>query len=278
MAKKKVIIEPPDESPAWLCTFNDLMTLLLTFFVLILSMSSMDDKKVKEMQQDVLNALGLMEAGATPEESIIDKIFDLEEIGKRLKVVKNLFKETYDEEKIEGDVISDEKLIDDFELIKEEGRKQLDKDVKEYVFNQFKEIRDVFYFEPGITVIKQDRGIVLRLQDSMLFAPGKAELQLKKDELLLLERIAAVLKKTELTISVEGHTDSMPIRTLKHQSNWELSVSRAASVVQYLLKTYSVPPEKVSVGGYGDSRPVAANDTEENRRKNRRIDVVLSVS
>ena len=83
MAKREVIIEPYEDTKKWLCTFNDLMTLLLTFFVLILSMSTMSSKKVMEFSDDFIKALGVMEAGKAKEETIIEQIYRLEEIGKR---------------------------------------------------------------------------------------------------------------------------------------------------------------------------------------------------
>ncbi len=279
MAKKKVIIEPWEDKQKWLCTFNDLMTLLLTFFVLILSMSSLDAKSVRELQQEMLDALGLMQAGKVSEETIIEKIFDLDEIGKRLKIFKNLFPSLKDEIDDEDMIEADDqqvKRIEDFVVIKEEGQKKSLEKEKEDVFNQFREIVADGFNTPGITVLKKNRGIVLRLQDSILFNPGKTEL--KDKQLLILKKVAMVLKKTKLKIYIEGHTDSQPVHTAKYPSNWELSVARAVSVAECLIGKYQVSPEKIRVGGYGDTVPVAPDNTPENRRKNRRIEIILSRS
>ena len=94
MAKKKIVIIPFEDTRKWLCTFNDLMTLLLTFFVLLLSMSSLDSKSVKDIQEQMINALGVMEAGSTQEETVIQKLFHVDEIGKRMKVFKNILSPT----------------------------------------------------------------------------------------------------------------------------------------------------------------------------------------
>ena len=90
MAKKNVIIEPYKDTKKWLMTFNDLMTLLLTFFVLILSMSSSSAKEIKDFQQDLMRAIGFMEAGRVKEDTIIKKILKLEQIGEKLKIFKNI--------------------------------------------------------------------------------------------------------------------------------------------------------------------------------------------
>jgi chemotaxis protein MotB len=279
MAKKKVIIIPWEDTAKWLCTFNDLMTLLLTFFVLILSMSSLDAKKVKDFQQAILDGLGLMEAGQGYEETIIDKLFDIKEIGKKLKVFKNLLPGSKDETKVNDLLMADDRpdiQMKDFYVIKEEGRDQLYKKEMEHVFNQFKEVIDESFFQPGITVIKEKRGSVLRLKDNVLFNPGMAEIKDEKNPLLA--KVASVLKETHLYAYVEGHTDSTPIHTSTYPSNWELSVARSVSVVEYLVNNYSAAPEKFRVTGYGATMPIVPNNTPNNRSKNRRIDIIISRS
>lgn len=277
MAKKKFIKIPWVDTSKWLCTFNDLMTLLLTFFVLILSMSSLDAKAVKEIQSQLINALGVMEAGKMEEETIIEKIFKLEEIGKKLKIFKNMLPpldvESKDEAPME-DGIRPERLFEELLLIKEEGRKKIVDHDEEYVFNQFKEIMIKEYSQPELVIIKRERGVVLSLGENILFGPGEAKLN--KRAYPLLESVSSVIKKSKLYIYIEGHTDSKPIKTAKYPSNWELSVARSVSVVEHLIQKCSVPPERIGIAGYGESLPIAPNDTEENRSKNRRIEIILS--
>ena len=83
------------------------------------------------------------------------------------------------------------------------------------------------------------------------------------------------MKETKLHIYVEGHTDSRPIHTARYPSNWELSVARAVNVVEHMMKKYSIAPERMGVAGYGDSMLVAPDINEKNRRKNRRIEIIL---
>ncbi len=85
-----------------------------------------------------------------------------------------------------------------------------------------------------------------------------------------------MIKKTSLNVYIEGHTDSLPIKTKRFPSNWELSVARAVNVAQVLVERFAVSPARIGVSGYGDSMPIGPNDTAENRAGNRRIDIVLA--
>jgi len=88
-------------------------------------------------------------------------------------------------------------------------------------------------------------------------------------------KIAPILKASHNQIMIEGHTDNVPINTTEFTSNWELSVRRATEVVRYLIETYGFPPGRISASGYAEYRPVAPNDSGENRALNRRIEIIL---
>ncbi len=275
MAKKKIIIIPYEDTAKWLCTFNDLMTLLLTFFVLLLSMSSLDSKSIKDIQENLINALGVLEEGQFQEETIIEKIFRIDEIGKKMKLFKNILP-PMDEGIEQPDRIEDitppRDLLEDFIIIKEEGIRV--EETEEFIFNQFREIINENFNEPGITILKKERGVLLRLENSILFTPGGSNLQEKA--LPLLDKVVTVASQTGFDITVEGHTDSTPIRTREFPSNWELSVSRAVSVVMYMVETAPALARKISVSGLADTRPAVPNDTPQNRARNRRIEILLS--
>jgi len=275
MAKKKVIIIPWENTSKWLCTFNDLMTLLLTFFVLILSMSSLSASKVRELQAQLIDALGMMEFGKSEDEYVIQQLFNLDEIGKKQKIVKTL-KQPVPELKKKKDhllaKIPPELQLKEFAVLKQEGKKEYNE--AEIIFKQFEKLINENYFEPGITVIKRERGIVLRLKENILFKPGESALMEKTYRTLA--KISPILKKTAMKISIEGHTDTTPIKSEQFPSNWELSMDRAIKVLDFFINTAQIAPEKFSVAGYGDSLPVAPNNTPENRAKNRRIDLVFA--
>jgi len=119
----------------------------------------------------------------------------------------------------------------------------------------------------------QTRGLVIHISESAFFDMGKAEL--KPEARTILDLISVQLLKIPNHIRVEGHTDNIPINTERFPSNWELSASRAAVCLRYLIDKLDFPPERISAVGYAEYRPIAANDTPENRAKNRRVDIVV---
>jgi len=124
------------------------------------------------------------------------------------------------------------------------------------------------------SVIQTERGYLISiLTDKILFDSGKANL--KPDAFPLLTKIAAVLKKIDNEVYVEGHTDNVPIHTVEFPSNWELSAARAASVAKYFIEQ-GISPSRLVIAGYADTRPVASNDTPQGRQKNRRIDILIT--
>ena len=125
----------------------------------------------------------------------------------------------------------------------------------------------------AVRVHIDERGLVVTLvTDGVLFDRGSAEL--KKDMIPILDGVIDILWKTEHPIRVEGHTCNLPISG-RYPSNWELSTTRATNVVRYLIEKRHLNPRRLSAAGYADSRPIAPNDTEENRTLNRRVDIVL---
>ena len=126
---------------------------------------------------------------------------------------------------------------------------------------------------PGVKVIHDERGIVIQLQDSLFFESGSAAFTESANTVLA--KVGPILEKTHQPIRVEGHADDRPISTPQFHSNWHLSAARALAVAEILLRTGKIPPSRLQIAGYGDTRPVAPNTTEEGRRKNRRVEIVL---
>jgi chemotaxis protein MotB len=116
-------------------------------------------------------------------------------------------------------------------------------------------------------------GVVLRLADNALFEIGSA--RIAADARPLLDEIGSILMKTRLSMRIEGHTDDLPISTREYPSNWELSTARAVTVLRYLLTECSVPAKRLSAAGYGQFQSLVSNQTEENRAKNRRVEIFL---
>lgn len=118
-----------------------------------------------------------------------------------------------------------------------------------------------------------ERGLVIHIMESALFKLGSAELTDKARETL--DIVAEHLKSVPNHIRIEGHTDNRPINTVRYPSNWELSSARATEVVRYLIESHRIKPNEISALGYGEFRPLVANTTDENRAKNRRVDIVV---
>jgi chemotaxis protein MotB len=118
-----------------------------------------------------------------------------------------------------------------------------------------------------------ERGLVIRMENSILFDSGKADIKPESKNILL--KIGQTLNKIVNYIRVEGHTDNVPIRSSLFRSNWDLSAARATNVVELFVNESKVSPARLSEVGYGEYRPVATNETDAGRAKNRRVDIVI---
>ncbi|EWH01296.1 OmpA/MotB family protein [Halomonas sp. BC04] len=124
----------------------------------------------------------------------------------------------------------------------------------------------------GVSVAEGQQGITLRIDDNLLFSSGQADLTAQGREVL--GSLREVLGAFEGDVSVEGHTDSIPIATARFPSNWELSSARAIAVLRYLAEL-GVGIERLRAVGYAETRPLESNDTAEGRAMNRRVELLL---
>ena len=125
-----------------------------------------------------------------------------------------------------------------------------------------------------LTVSMKDGKVYVSLSEQLLFASGSAKVDPKGAEAL--GKLAEVLRaNADINVMVEGHTDTIPIRTSNFKDNWDLSTARATSIVRLLTATYSVPSQRVQASGRGEFVPVATNATSEGRAKNRRTEIIL---
>ncbi|MDK2877482.1 MAG: chemotaxis protein MotB [Thermoanaerobacteraceae bacterium] len=125
----------------------------------------------------------------------------------------------------------------------------------------------------GVQVNLDERGLVIRFVEGVLFDSGKADI--KEQAKAVLNKIVPVLKQSHRQIRVEGHTDNVPIHTQEFPSNWELSTARAVNVVRYFIDKHNFSPYSMSAAGYGEYRPIAPNDSDKHRALNRRVDIVI---
>ncbi|MBI5756154.1 MAG: OmpA family protein [Nitrospirae bacterium] len=123
-----------------------------------------------------------------------------------------------------------------------------------------------------LNIFQDSRGIVIRITDTALFDSGNAVI--KKESIEAVDNLAGVLASMKEKLQVEGHTDNVPISSVQFPSNWELSSARAASIVRRFI-AHGIEPARLTAIGYGEYRPIAGNDAEEGRAKNRRVDIVI---
>lgn len=125
----------------------------------------------------------------------------------------------------------------------------------------------------SVKLVKDERGLIVRMNDSILFDEGSAII--KKNASNTLNEIINVLTTVDNKILVEGHTDSTPINTNTYPSNWELSTARATNIIGYIIRTGKIPPQRLSAAGYGEYMPIADNTSSGGRLLNRRVDIII---
>jgi len=138
------------------------------------------------------------------------------------------------------------------------------------------ELMDSNRNKPGgenISVLSDERGIVIRVLDKAFFDEGKAEL--KDGAKGALDKIVPIIKSVDNHVRIEGHTDNVPIKTNEFKSNWELSVRRATEVVRYFVEKRGLPPDRISATGYAEYRPIVQNNSPKNKYLNRRIEIIV---
>ncbi len=219
-------------APAWMATFADMTSLLLTFFVLLLSFATMDIMKFKDAMGSINEALGSSQTRTVVfGEGSGSSLIEIPMSESESKKIHYAIKEDL------------EKLIE---------KKGLQED---------------------INVVHTKRGLILRVRGKMFFNSGGADL--KYASIPVLEKIAEILKNFPNRVSIEGHTDTIPIRGGTFTSNWELSTARAYSALKYFQGIKGIDVTNIYIGGFGDTHPISPNDTPEGRAQNRRVEFVF---
>jgi len=141
------------------------------------------------------------------------------------------------------------------------------------LFEDLEMLSDRFNLKDKIELLFSREGLVMRLSEHTLFESGQASIS--PQALELLEKIGVIIAQTTYLIRIEGHTDNVPIHTAMFPSNWELSTARAVNVLRYFIKHHRIDSQRLSAEGFGEFQSLVANDTAENRAKNRRVEVIF---
>ncbi|MEW6266642.1 MAG: flagellar motor protein MotB [Thermodesulfobacteriota bacterium] len=223
----------------WMVTFSDLVNLLLTFFVLLVAMSTMDVASLQQM------AGPFVSGGGGPLEAPQDE--RARELARLLEGIERAPAES-------AAGVEELKTV----LFKFEDAE----------FSKMMALPD-----REIEVSSDARGLVIQVSDSILFREGGSDL--KPEFLPVLSRIAELLRVSRRPVSIEGHTDDSPLEGAGRTWAWDLSFQRAKAVLDYFTLDEALAQERFRVGGFGATRPLVPNNSRENRAKNRRIEIIL---
>ena len=284
--------DAPEESsesaglPMWMATFADLMTLLMCFFVLLLSFSEMDVAKFKQMAGSMEQAFGVQAeievkmiprgtsiiaqefSPGTPQRTVMNEVrqFTVNSNQSTLDVGQERG-EAGDEgtglSGEDGDAAQNELSIEEAELLAEVQAAQLREALADEIA------------EGSLDVRHEGTDVTVQILEQDSFASGSSLLE--TDFRPTLDRIGGMLRDMIGAIRVAGHTDDLPISTSQFRSNWDLSAMRATTVAHQLLDA-GLSPGRVMISGHADTQPRAPNDTPANRALNRRIDITLITS
>ncbi|SEI90095.1 chemotaxis protein MotB [Allopseudospirillum japonicum] len=249
-------------SPAWVMTFADLMSLLMCFFVLLLSFAEIDAMKFKRLAGELQRAFGVQRQIRADDVPMgTSPIFHNYTPGKP--------------EPNPMEIIQQQTTRYEQNLTTESTNELPLEQTKQDAENIAKALQDSI--EDGRVQVELDRrNIIIRVEEKGSFASGSATLN--ESFIDVMDKIRFALMNTPGTITIEGHSDDVPISTDRFSSNWDLSAARAASVANELLVSGDITPERVKVIGYAETKPRVANDSADNRAMNRRVEIVVNQS
>ena len=275
--------DPPKGSPAWMATFSDLMNLLLCFFVLLFSMSSVDASKYEQVVQSLNQAFSILPSNGS---QVIEGAMVSSGIS-QLPQVANYFGDSLSdgdgEDEIDAGDGEDEKSVD--ELIEEAQEQAQASALENYEQEQINESENMaeniealatqYGIQDQIEVDFNGQYVRITLNGALLFESGSAELT--PEALPLIENISKMLNVyTSNIIDVEGYTDNVPISSAKYESNDVLSMYRALYVANHIRSfADQVDPANIVSTGRGAYNPIADNSTPEGRARNRRVEIKI---
>jgi len=284
MGKKKEDAPPPG-SPAWMATFSDLMNLLLCFFVLLFSMSTIDEAKLNEIIASLNSSFSVFSGGATSiGEGILisNGVSQLNELSNYISSTgRAADSETQDtqiqvyntdsggEENTESSEDNTGAMnIEQATEAVEAANLSSNEELAELIGEAIADSR----LSDQIDVSFTSQYVMLTMKGSILFAPGSATLN--EDCKPVLDRVSSILERyARGEIEINGHTDNVPMNSAKYPSNEELSSARALSVFYYIVETSSLDPTLIKHSGFGERMPIADNSTEAGRARNRRVEI-----
>ncbi|MDO9142253.1 MAG: MotB family protein [Methylobacter sp.] len=254
----------PPGAPMWLATFADLCTLLLCFFVLMLSTATQDAKKFKQVAGSMKMAFGVQNEIAEPDSPMGTSFIaqDFSPAQTEPTIINEIRQTTVQQSPTLGASLEANKQLMDIKLIEVADDAERIKELLKEEINKGQ-----------VMVETIDLSIIIRIQEKGSFDSGSAVLQPPFFEVM--NKITLAVIETKGKVKVSGHTDDVPISNVLYRSNWDLSASRAVTVAQKMLDNKGIDPARIVVQGYADTQPLAENNSAENRARNRRVEVII---
>ncbi|MEN8906787.1 MAG: flagellar motor protein MotB [Clostridiales bacterium] len=254
MARKKNNDDHDEGLPAWMGTYGDLVTLLLTFFILLFSMANLDAKKFEEIAQAMKTTFMRLDSSGGGESFNDNKGKEFISLNENNR---QIIKKDENKDKKEKESESESEKKEELEKLESE----------------IEDLTKKYGLVNDIEVTETKSSYIIRLDSIMLF--NSASANIKKSALKPLKELSTYLKSFKKEISIQGHTDNLPIITSEFPTNWELSTRRATNVTLFLIKECDLDPYKLTASGNGEYKPIVPNNSEANRNKNRRIDISI---
>lgn len=246
-------------APAWMATFADLMSLLMCFFVLLLSFSEIDAQKYKQVAGSMKSAFG------------IQKRVKVDDAPKGTSIIAQEFSPGKpDPTPIK---VINQHTVDDFR----NTLLTVDTSVRHEVREMAKTMVEALVEEISAGILElvvETDSIRVRVRENDSFPSGSAVLHGSFHPIL--DKVAKVLENAEGKVVVAGHTDDVPISTSIYPSNWVLSAARAANVVHYMAEVKNTDPSRMEIRAYADTQPVKENTSPEARASNRRVEIIVN--
>lgn len=278
-----------DNSERWLLTYSDLITLLMILFVLLFAMSNVSQEKYEKLSESLSSSMGegasvLNGSAGIFDDGGGDNILDIgtpkgEGDGQKggnvtASKAPSATPVPKDNEVSVTPIPTEAPKTGDTNQMEEIGGSLVGKNDMEKFENYVTEIISEMGVGLSASTRLTESGLMISFNNDVFFDSGQDVL--KEEMKSGLKEIATLLNKIDNSIIIEGHTDNVPINNdNKYTSNWQLSAARAANVAQYLVEKEKVDGSRISAIGYGEYRPIAKNDTNKGRRKNRRVDIII---
>jgi len=249
--------------PPWMVTYADLMSLLLCFFVLLLSFAEIDLVRFKQLAGEMSEAFGVQRD--VPAQTIpmgTSAVFDRFSPAEPQPTLRDEVRQTTTQERPRHDTF------------REQVQARMDQRIEALQLKVEEALRSAID-EGGVRVERDGSNVLIRIDEQGTFPSGSADVT--SDFIALLQALSDALSEMPGEIAIDGHTDDVPIRSSRFRSNWDLSAMRSATVANRLLENPELDPGRLTVMGHADTRPLAPNDSEMARALNRRVEITLQL-